>query len=88
MIKLDTNKILLEVFVPLIEKEYDVFVPVNKTMGTIKRIIEKGIIDLSDHGYTLKKDTNLYSKETGDIYNVNLKIIETDLKNGSQVILI
>lgn len=85
---MDTNKILLEVFVPLIEEEYDVFVPVNKTMGTIKKIIEKGIIDLSDHGYIMKKDINLYSKETGDIYNVNLKLTETDLKNGSQVILI
>lgn len=85
---MDNNKILLEVFIPLIEEEYDVFVPVNKTMGTIKEIIEKGIIDLSDNGYTVKEDTNLYSKETGDIYNVNLKLTETDLKNGSQVILI
>lgn len=85
---MDNNKILLEVFVPLIEEEYDVFVPVNKTMGTIKKVIEKGIIDLSDNGYTMKKDANLYSKETGDIYNVNLKLTETDLKNGSQVILI
>lgn len=85
---MDNNKILLEVFIPLIEEEYDVFVPVNKTMGTIKKIIEKGIIDLSDNGYTVKEDTNLYSKETGDIYNVNLKLTETDLKNGSQVILI
>lgn len=85
---MDNNKILLEVFIPLIEEEYDVFVPVNKTMGTIKKIIEKGIIDLSDNGYTVKEDTSLYSKETGDIYNVNLKLTETDLKNGSQVILI
>ena len=85
---MDNNKILLEVFIPLIEEEYDVFVPVNKTMGTIKKIIAKGIIDLSDNGYMVKEDTNLYSKETGDIYNVNLKLTETDLKNGSQVILI
>lgn len=85
---MDNKKILLEVFVPLIEEEYDVFVPVNKTMGTIKEIIEKGIIDLSDRGYTLKKDTNLYSRETGNIYNVNLKLTETDIKNGSQIILI
>lgn len=85
---MDSNKILLEVFVPLIEEEYDVFVPVNKSMGTIKKIIEKGIIDLSDNSYILKEDTNLYSKDTGDIYNVNLKLTETDLKNGSQIILI
>ncbi len=82
------NKILLEVFVPAIEQEYDVFVPVNKTMGTIKKIIESGIIDLSDNVYMIKNDTNLYSKETGQMYDVNLKLTDTDLKNGSQVILI
>ena len=85
---MDSNKILLEVFIPIIEEEYDVFVPVNKTMVTIKKIIEKGIMDLSPNGYTTKSDTNLYSKETGNIYNVNQKLTETDLKNGSQVILI
>ena len=85
---MDYHKILLEVFVPLIEEEYDIFVPVNKTMGTIKKVIEKGIIDLSDHQYEIKKGTNLYSKETGEIYHVNMKLTETDLKNGSQIILI
>lgn len=85
---MDDNKVLIEVFIPLIEKEYDIFVPVNKTMGTIKKIIEKGITDLADDGYTISQDTNLYSKETGEIYNVNLKLTDTDLKNGSQVILI
>ena len=85
---MDNNKILLEVYVPLIEKEYDVFVPINKTMGTIKKIIEAGIIDLSDNGYVIKKDTNLYSKDTGQIYNINSKLIDTDLKNGSRVVLI
>ncbi len=85
---MDNNKILLEIYVPLIEKEYDVFVPVNKTIGTIKKIIENGIIDLSDNGYVTKSDTNLYSKETGQIYDINLKLIDTDLKNGSRIILI
>lgn len=85
---MENNKILLEIYVPLIEKEYDVFVPINKTMGTIKEIIEEGIIDLSDSSYIKKKDINLYSKETGKIYDINKKLIDTDIKNGSRLILI
>lgn len=85
---MDSNKILLEVYVPLIEKEYDIFVPINKSIGTIKKIIEKGIIDLSDNDYIVKEDSNLYNKETGKIYTVNSKLIDTDLKNGSRIILI
>ena len=32
---MENNKILLEVYVPSIEKEYDVFVPISKRIGTI-----------------------------------------------------
>lgn len=85
---MDSNKILLEVYVPLIQEEYDIFVPINKSIGTIKKIIEKGIMDLSTSGYVVHEDTNLYSKETGEIYDVNQKLIDTDLKNGSRIILI
>ena len=45
---MDNNKILLEVYIPSIEKEYDIFVPVNKKIGTIKKMIETGITDLTD----------------------------------------
>ncbi len=85
---MDSNKILIEVYVPSIEKEYDIFVPVNKRIGTIKEIIEKGIIDLTDQVYKTSDATNLYSKDTGNIYDVNIKLIDTDLKNGSRIILI
>ena len=85
---MDNNKILLEVYIPSIEKEYDIFVPVNKKIGTIKKMIESGIKDLTDDVYSISKDTNLYSKDTGNMYDVNVSLIDTDLKNGSRVILI
>lgn len=85
---MENNKILLEISIPSIEKSYDVFVPVSKRIGTIKSLVEKGIIDLTDHNYKVKEDTNLYSKETGEIYDINMKIIDSDLKNGSRLILL
>lgn len=85
---MDSNKIMLEVYVPLIEKEYDIFVPVNKSIGVLKKIIEKGITNLSDNGYKVVEDSNLYSKDTGNMYDVNAKLMDTDLKNGSRIILI
>lgn len=85
---MDNNKILLEIYIPSIEKEYDIFVPVNKKIGTIKKMIEIGIRDLTDDVYIVSEDTNLYSKNTGNMYDVNVSLIDTDLKNGSRVILI
>ena len=85
---MDSNKILLEVFIPIIEEEYDVFVPVSKRIGTIKKLIEKGILDLASDDFQIKDDSNFYSKTSGQIYDVNKKVIDTDLKNGSRIILI
>ena len=85
---MNKNKILVELSVPYIEKSYDVFIPINKKIGTMKNLIEEALVDLTGGAYVIKKDTNVYSQETGEIYNVNTSIKDTDLKNGSRIILI
>ena len=85
---MNKNKILICLYIPLIEKSYDLFIPINKKIGTVKRLIEEGLVELTDNSYIIKENTNFYSKDTGDIYDVNLAVRETDLKNGSKVILI
>ncbi len=83
---MDKNKILIELYLPEYEREFDIFIPINKRIGTIKTIIEK-ILEESI-GYEIKDDTNLYSKDTGLEYNVQLLVKDTDLKNASKVILV
>ena len=82
------NKILIRLYIPLIEEEYDIFIPINKRVGTIKQLLEKCISEQNDNGYVLAEDTNLYSKETGEVYDVQLLVKDTDLKNGSRVVLL
>ena len=84
---MNKNKILVELYIPLIEKNYDLYIPINKKVGTVKKLIEEGLLELTDHDYIIKEDSNFYSKETGEIYDVNKTIRETDLKNGSRIIL-
>ena len=85
---MNKNKILIELEIPLVEKKYDLFIPINKKIGTIKKLIEESLKDLTDTNYEIKEDTNLYSKDTGEIYDVNKTVRDTDLQNGSRVILI
>lgn len=85
---MNNNKILIELYIPLIEKNYDLYIPINKRIGTIKKLVEEGLTDLTDNDYVIKENSNFYSKETGEVYNVNLAVRETDLKNGSRIILI
>ena len=85
---MNNNKILIRLYVPLIEKSYDLYIPINKKIGTIKSLIEKGLNELTDNMYMPSEETNFYSKETGIIYDINQTVRDTDLKNGSKIILI
>ena len=82
------NKILIELEIPMIEKKYDLFIPINKKIGTIKALIEESLVELTNNAYEIKKYSNFYSKENGSIYNVNTTVRDTDLKNGSRIILL
>ena len=82
------NKILIELEIPLIEKKYDLFIPINRKVGTIKGLIEDALVELTDNAYIKKEESNFYSKDTGTIYDVNKTVRDTDLKNGSRIILI
>lgn len=85
---MNKNKILIRLYIPLVERSFDIYIPINKTIGTIKRQIENGLIEITDGSYEIRKDTNFYSKDTGEIYDINRTVRETDLKNGSKIILI
>jgi len=84
---MNKNKILVGLEIPLIEKKYDLFIPINKKIGTIKKLIEEALSSLTD-AYVSKNEYNLYNKDTGEIYDVNKTVRDTDLKNGSRIILI
>ena len=82
------NKILVTVFVPLEERCFDVFIPVNKRIGTVIRLLNKAIYELSDQSYPLESASTLCNKRTGQNYDWNLIVKNTDLKNGEEVILL
>ena len=85
---MENNKILVELDIPLIEKSYDLYIPINKTIGTVKKLIEDGLYEITEGAYSPRQDSNFFSKDTGQIYDINKKVRETDLKNGSRIILV
>ncbi len=81
------NKILVNLSVPSIERSFDIFIPTNKKIGTVKSLIEDALIRISDNVYIKRDDTNIYNRTTGNVYNVNTTIRDTDLKNESRIMI-
>lgn len=87
LIKKMNNKVLVEVVVPVLEESYDVYIPINRKVGNVIGLLSKIISDLSG-GYFVANETNsLYSGDNGDRYPVNTYIFDTDIRNGSKIIL-
>ena len=47
------NKILVTISIPLLDESYDIFIPVNKKVGTIKNTIIESIKNLQNKNYLL-----------------------------------
>lgn len=82
------NKILVTIYVPFLEEHYDVFIPVNKKINDILKLSIETIYQLSNNNYIVKENTSLINKETGNKYDLNLFVSESDIKNGTSLILI
>ena len=81
------NRILIRVYVPLLEKQYDVWIPINKSIYGVILDLIKGINSINKIEYNIESFPNLYNKESADIYDLKSKIIDTDIRNGTEVIL-
>ena len=81
------NKVLVELVVPILEQNYDVYIPVNRKIGDVIITISKMVSEMS-LGYFVANNKNvLYSGDTGYIYPMDEMVINTDIRNGSKIIL-
>ena len=83
------NKILIEVIVPLLEENFEIYIPVNKRISTVIKLIEKSLNEIT-YGYypTQKENSVIIDEESGSVFDVNLTVKESKMINGSKIILI
>ena len=82
------NKVLITVNVPSLEKKYDVYVPVNRKVYSVINMLKTSLFELSLGSFNVSKNYVLYNEESGIIYDMNLLVRDTDIRNGSTVILL
>lgn len=76
------NKILVTVFIPLLDESYDIFIPVNKKVGTIKNTIIESIKNLQSKSYLLM------NKNDCKVIDENVYVKNSGIQNGSKLILL
>ena len=81
------NKVLVELVVPDIDEIYNVYLPANRRIGNIILLLKKAITDLTNGVYDNQNDSFLYNVTTGEKYSINSLLRETDIRNGTSLVL-
>ena len=82
------NKVLIKLIFLEIDEEFDLFIPVNEVIWKINKMLIKSITDLSNVSINTKKEYMLINKTTMRRYNNNEIVINTDIRNGTELLLI
>lgn len=82
------NKVLIKLIVPELNDSYDIFVPVNEYIWKIIKLSVKAVSDLTGGALDIGKDYYLINKQNGNIYNNNQILINTEVRNATELILL
>ena len=80
------NKILVLVYVPILNQEYDCFIPIGKTVGTIKKVLLDTIGNFNEIEFL--NQVKIYDREKNLLYSDDMIIKNTNIRNGSKLLLI
>ena len=82
------NKILIELIVPEIDSKYNVFIPVTKKVGEILTLLNKSLVDITNGNFVSTTKKWIYDGKTGEKYDLNVLVKNTNMRNGTSIILI
>ena len=82
------NKVFVSIYVPTIEEKYDVWLPLNKSVYNTIQLLVKSVSEITKGEYRPTKMPMLYDKFTSEEYDINSCIIDTGIRNGTELIMI
>lgn len=82
-------KYLVTLIVPIMEVEYEVYIPINKKIGTIKNKLIEALEEIVESEcQPAFKETRMIDRDTGRELSNNMYVKDSVLKNGSKIIFI
>ena len=74
--------------VPEIEEVYDLYIPINRRIGSVVNLLNKSLNEITDGLFILDKKRSIYNHDTSVKYNINDIVRETDIRNGTILVFI
>ena len=81
------NKVLTEIYVPSVDERYNIYLPLNRNVAEIITLIGKSIGELKRIENINYNNFSLYNKDNGIVYSPEKLIRETNIRNGTRLIM-
>lgn len=82
------NRILIKLYVPTIDGQYDIWIPSNRRTYNVILLLIKAIYELSGKYYQPTVMPMLWEKTSAKQYDINLTIKQNNIRNGAEMILL
>ena len=77
--------VMLEI--PILDKKYELLVPIDRRIHDLVDILKNNIPGLKENYYQ-NNTPNLYNKTSGELYDMNQFIKNSNIKTGTRLLLI
>lgn len=80
-------KILIKLFLPELEQSFEMYIPVNRTIGQVIELMNKVVNDITLNVYPIKDGLQLMNRRNNTFYEYNDLIRNTNIRNGTELVM-
>lgn len=80
-------KVLIKLYLPEIEESYEAYIPLYKTVAEVSGLLNQMAHSMADI-FPILPTTLLYNRRTGVLYDQATLIVDTDIRNGTELVMI
>lgn len=79
-------KVLVKLLVPEIERSYELYIPINRTVRDVCKLINKLVNEDTSGLFPIKEDAMICNRFSLTFYSYESYIRDTNIRNGSQLV--
>lgn len=80
-------RVYITLDIPILDEKYELLVPIDRRIHDLVDILKENIKGLKDNYYK-DKMPNIFNKSSGELYDMNLIIKDSDIKTGTRLLLL
>lgn len=78
------NKVLVNIYIVSLSKNFEVFIPINEKIGNIAKLLSSILIDSID----FSRNKIIMNMDSGICYKNNDIVRSTDIRNNTKLVLL